>query len=303
MREIPVLLLTFRRPEMVRQQLELLAAAGPLRCYVACDGPRTGNWAEAQAVASVQSVVAEYAKHLDLRTQFQEVNLGCGRGVSTAINWFFECETEGIILEDDCHPSAGFFAFCVELLERYRNVSHVMQIAGYNRLSPLDWIDSDYIFSNYGCQWGWATWRRAWDHFDLKMAGWPRFKEHGLHRGPTFNPERIRLLDATYAGAVDTWDYQWAFAMAAQSGLSVVPRVNLVTNVGFEGPGGTHYGQGSRRPQRNPAVGKLPIPLRHPDFFYADPEYDRRMVEASKKPALPIRAWRRLRDITKSRRG
>jgi hypothetical protein len=190
---------------MVRQQLELLAAAGPLRCYVACDGPRTGNWAEAQAVASVQSVVAEYAKHLDLRTQFQEVNLGCGRGVSTAINWFFECETEGIILEDDCHPSAGFFAFCVELLERYRNVSHVMQIAGYNRLSPLDWIDSDYIFSNYGCQWGWATWRRAWDHFDLKMAlpltpsayvCWTRPMRGPLTPGITNGPLRWRPSQA-----------------------------------------------------------------------------------------------------------
>lgn len=290
-----VLVIGFRRPVLLERLLERVWAARPARCYVACDGPNPNQPADVDAVTRVRATINDWSSRLEPRTLFQDTNLGCGRGVSTAISWFFEHESEGIILEDDCLPDPSFFPFCAELLERYRDVSHVMQVAGYNLIAARPSAGSDYVFSNYGWQWGWATWQRAWRHFDLGMSQWPAFKKQGLHRGPVFPEDRIKVLDATHAGTVDTWDYQWAFAMAAQSGLSVVPRVNLVANVGFEGPGGTHYGaRGGRRPRQPPAE-SLEFPLRHPDFLIADPEFDRQLLKTVTRPSLAGRAWQRLR--------
>lgn len=294
---LSVLVIGFRRPDCIRRVLEAVASSGADKVYVACDGPRHAVADEAEKVAAVKAVVEEFHECVHGRTCYQPTNLGCGRAVSAAVSWFLDQEGEGIILEDDCIPHPSFFAYCSDLLSRYRETTNVMQVSGYNPMPERTRSSTDYTFTNYGWQWGWATWRRAWQHFDLGMAGWPRFKEAGLHRGPTFPPERVRLLDATHAGKVDTWDYQWAFAMASQSGLSVVPRVNLVANVGFDAPGGTHFVAGGHAPRAQPPVEAITFPLRHPEFVVADPEYDRHMVESTKRPSVPVRALRRLRAL------
>jgi hypothetical protein len=293
----PVLLIAFRRPELTRRLLESIRAARPDRLYVACDGPRIGRAGEAEKVSAVHAVVAECVGDLNPVTLYRAENLGCGRGVSEAISWFFEHEEEGIILEDDCLPDASFYPFCAELLDRYRDVSNVMQVAGYNAFANGVLRPSDYSFTSYGYQWGWATWRRAWRHFDLAMASWPAFKALGYHRGPAFNRDRVRLLDATYSGQVDTWDYQWAFAMAAESGLSAVPHGNLVINLGMNGPDGTHYTEIQSVSRVPSTVTPVTFPLRHPQFVYADPEYDCRLLQVVQRPPLVRRILRRLRSL------
>ena len=48
-----------------------------------------------------------------------------------------------------------------------------------------------------------------------------------------------RIFDSTFEGRIDTWDYQWCYACWTQSGLSILPSLNLVSNIGF-GPEATH---------------------------------------------------------------
>jgi hypothetical protein len=209
--------------------------------------------------------------------------------VSQAITWFLAEVGEGIILEDDCLPDLSFFPFCAEMLERYRNVSNVMQISGFNLISDSYPMESDYILSNLGWQWGWATWQRAWNQFDYKMSSWPRFKTLGLHKYFPFNSDRSKIFDDTFAGKIDTWDYQWAYAVASHSGLSVVPRLNLVRNIGFGC--GTHSTtiQGTER--YNIPSCSLHFPLRHFDFLFPDVRYDLMLLSTANSRTLFQKIW------------
>jgi hypothetical protein len=291
----PVLFLVFRRPDLTRAVWDAIRAAKPPRVYVACDGPRPGRDGEAEQVERVRDLIDRDSAGLDVRRLYQPTNLGCGRGVSTAISWFFEHEPEGIILEDDCLPGPSFFPFCSELLERYRDDTNVMQVAGFNPLGKPQAWQSDYVFSQYGWQWGWATWRRAWQHFDLAMASWPDFKQAGLHHGSNFWPARVAVFDTTFRGRIDTWDYQWAFAMASRWGVSAVPRLSLIRNIGLGE--GTHYRGRPGGPTMTALAGALSAHLRHPRFIVPDPAFDRELVRRYGPQHIARQILRRLWGI------
>ncbi len=270
----PVLLIVFRRAGLTRQMLESIRDANPPKVYIACDGPRPNRPDDVEKVRAVRAVIDEFENELHPEKLYQETNLGCGKGESTAMSWFFENEEEGIVLEDDCLPDPSFYRFCGEMLERYRNVTNVMQIAGYNDMSGECPIDADYRFSHYGWSWGWAGWRRAWKHFDLKMESWPEFKSLGLHKCASFCEARVRVCDEMYAGnAIDTWDFQWQYAMAANYGLSIIPKYSLIKNVGA-GLDCAHGVEGADCKNREVLVRPVEFPLKHPKFIVPDPTYD-----------------------------
>lgn len=287
----PVLLIVFKRPDLTRKMLESIRIARPPKLYIACDGPRYNRTDDEEKVRLVRAVVAEFATELQPITLYQDKNLGCGKGVSTAISWFFEHEEEGIILEDDCFPDPSFYQFCGEMLERYRNVTNVMQVAGYNAVSGACPIDADYRFSHYGWQWGWATWRRAWAHFDLKMESWPEFKRMGLHQCAAFYKERIEVFDEMLEGKCDTWDMQWQYAVAANYGLSVVPKYSLITNVGV-GLDCTHGSEFDASQDQKVVVRPVTFPLAHNRFVVADPIYDQYLVQRCQPSMInKIKGW------------
>ena len=97
----PVLLIVFRRPSLTRKMLESIRNAKPPRLYIACDGPRSNRSDDEEKVRAVRSVISEFADELHPMTLYQETNLGCGKGVSTAITWFFEHEEEQTIGEGE----------------------------------------------------------------------------------------------------------------------------------------------------------------------------------------------------------
>ncbi|UOQ50806.1 nucleotide-diphospho-sugar transferase [Hymenobacter cellulosivorans] len=275
----PVLFIIFNRPESTRQVLLAIRAARPARLYVAADGPRPGRPAEAALCAQVRALVTD---HIDwpceVYTRFRETNLGCGLNPAEAIDWFFEREPEGIILEDDCLPSPHFFQFCQELLVRYRLDARVMHIGGCNfsreALRPQDPAADSYYFSGQVQSWGWASWRRAWQHFDFKLQLLPELRRRRLLGSlyPSLLERQYWLprFQAIYKArqAPSIWDYQWHFAVAANSGLTILPAVNLVCNIGF-GQDATHTTAADEQFAR-PAAEQFAFPLRHPPAVLRD---------------------------------
>lgn len=275
----PVLLLAFCRPDHAARVLERIKGANPPAIYIACDGPRPGRDDDIANVKAIHEMVAQIDWCAKVKTLFRETNLGCGPAVSEAITWFLADVGEGIILEDDCLPDPTFFPFCAEMLDRYRNTSNVMQIAGYNLLSGKYDSGSDYHFSHFGWQWGWATWKRAWVLFDLSMASWPVFKRQGFHHFHPFFPRRNLVFDDTFAGKINTWDYQWDYASAINSGLAVVPTHSLIENIGF-GDNATHGMNVTAGDYYRVPVRPLVFPLKHSQFLYPVPRYDRMLIKA-----------------------
>src|SRR5688500_1827095 len=175
---VTVLLVIFNRPDTTRLVFEAIRNARPRRLYVAADGPRPGVAADNANCQEARKIIDSVDWQCEVKTLFREKNLNCGVAPSSAFTWFFQHEEEGIILEDDCLPSQSFFWFCQELLERYRNDTRVMHIGGNNFLNGWQKDkDYSYYFSRSGHIWGWATWRRAWKHFDFDISLYEKLKQ------------------------------------------------------------------------------------------------------------------------------
>ena len=127
-----VLFLVFNRPDTTIKVFEKIREAKPSRLYVAADGPREGYSDEKKKVMKVRKIATNVDWPCEVKTLFRDKNLGCKKGVGTAIKWFFEHEEQGIILEDDCLPDPSFFRFCEELLEEYRHNTKIMLVSGQN---------------------------------------------------------------------------------------------------------------------------------------------------------------------------
>jgi hypothetical protein len=238
-----VLFIIFNRPENTQQVFDAIKKAKPTRLYIAADGPRRDILGEDQICEEVRKIATDIDWDCQVRTLFREENLGCGKGPCTAITWFFEHETEGIILEDDCLPSPSFFSFCSELLEHYRYDTRIMEIGGNNLEEPhLRNKEYSFGFSNQIYIWGWATWRRAWKLHDFDMSHYDEvYKKRYLDSSYKSIYERDfyqYVFGKMYEGDERTnsrtiWDYQWQFACKINSGLTIVPNKNLVSNLGF----------------------------------------------------------------------
>jgi hypothetical protein len=273
----PVLLIIFNKLEPARLVFERIAAVQPKKLYIASDGARAGVDGEALQVDAVRKYVMESVTWpCEVKTRFRDSNFGCSRGPSDAISWMFEHEESGIILEDDTVPELSFFPYCEELLLRYQFDQRIGMISGNNHLSEYEFSES-YLFSKFKWTWGWATWRRAWANQDLKLECMKSPAAASIIENMGYTPKSQRLwernLSSIEAGRVAAWDYQWFLSLSAQNQLSIVPRRNLVANVGFGVEGSTHC-KGSA-PLRFTETGGVAFPLLHPGYVVPDFKYER----------------------------
>ncbi|MEX2150264.1 MAG: hypothetical protein WD793_08605 [Steroidobacteraceae bacterium] len=272
----PVLLVAFNRPDTTQRVLETLRAALPAKVYFAVDGPRQDRAGDADAVQRVRDLACRMDWGCEVRTLFAEGNLGCKVAVSRAISWFFSEVDAGIILEDDCIAHPSFFPFAAALLERYRDDERVVMISGDNFQQGRRRAAYSYYFSRYTHIWGWATWRRAWRLYDHGMASWPELRDRGwlmeVLRDRAAVDYWTRVFDETHAERNSSWAYRWMFSAWSQSGLSVLPRVNLVSNIGF-GERATHT-RNRQAPLSALGLEAMAFPLAHPPHVVRDAQAD-----------------------------
>ncbi|TMK89085.1 MAG: glycosyltransferase family 2 protein [Actinobacteria bacterium] len=280
----PVVLIVFNRPDLTEQVFAAVRQARPRQLLVVADGPRDTHPADVDLCAATRAAVAEVDWPCDVLRRYSERNLGCGPAVSGGIGWALDQVGEALILEDDCLPDHSLFAFCAELLDRYRSDDRVMQIAGHNWAAPSDgYLGYSYAFNAFSPIWGWATWRRAWEKYDFHMRTWPQFRESGMLRGLPFGRRGQAVLSEYWNRAHEgrgTWDHQWQYAVMSHDGLSVSPSVNMVSNLGFRADATQTVLEGdvSHMP-----MGSMPFPLRHPPFVAENPRveehFERVLVE------------------------
>jgi hypothetical protein len=237
--DTPLLLIAWRRPDTLRQVINAIRPLAPTRLFLACDGPCPDRPGEVKKVLATRAVIdAEIDWPCHIECLYSDINQGCRLGVSRAISWFFNQVEEGIILEDDCVPHPDFFPYCGALLERYRHDQRVWCISGSN-FQDGEWRgDGSYYYSHYNHCWGWASWRRCWQHYDSSLSQWPALRDSGLMQTIFGDPVECNYWTAIWQrlvdeGQPDTWDYQWTFACLANGGLTALPNRNLVSNVGF----------------------------------------------------------------------
>jgi hypothetical protein len=237
----PVAFLIFNRPDLTEIVFEAIRKAKPKKLLVVADGARFPE--EAEKCEQARAVLKKVDWDCEVLTNFSDQNLGCKQRVSSGLDWVFSEVEEVIILEDDCLPAPSFFSFCQTLLERYRHDERIFMISGDNFQAGQSRTAYSYYFSKYSHIWGWASWRRAWQYYDVDMKTWPEYKKLNLIRSvceDSYEQKHwIDIFDTVFNGIVDTWDYQWLYTCWSQNGLSILPDLNLISNIGC-GIGATH---------------------------------------------------------------
>jgi hypothetical protein len=275
-----VCLFIFNRPEMTRQVFSRIAAAEPPRLYVVADGPRDGVDGDADACRGARAVTEDVDWDCDIERNYADENYGIKRRFVTGLEWLFDHESEAIILEDDCVPNLDFFRFCATMLERYRDDERVWDITGTNYLGTWRPDQQSYHFSYLGGIWGWATWRRSWEAYDPEMVQWEddavRDRLKDVLADDALAAYAETVYSRTYRGLIETWDYQWGFSKQINSGLSVVPAKNLVSNVGF-GEGATNTTDEDRE-LADVQTHEIAFPLKKPPCMVVDRDYDKKYL-------------------------
>lgn len=234
----PILFLVFNRLETTKLVFEKIKKIEPAYLFIAADGPRINVAGEKEKCEEIKRwLISNVSWPCDIKTLFRTENMGCKYAVSSGINWFFEHVEEGIILEDDCLPNESFFTFCQTLLEKYRLDQNIMHIGGNNFQQGITRGNRDYYFSVYNHIWGWATWRRAWQTYDVEMKDFNEIECNKM-LVRIFEQQNVRgywsnIFNKVNEKLFDTWDYQWTYRVWKENGLAIVPQKNLVSNIGF----------------------------------------------------------------------
>ncbi len=276
MTDTAIAFVIFNRPQATQSSFERIRRARPKKLFVIGDAARADRDGEAELVQQTRNVVASVDWPCDLRLIYADQNMGCARRISSGITAAFEEVDRLIILEDDCVAEPSFFGYCDRLLERFQNDRRVMAISGTSYQQGISRTASSYYFSKYPHCWGWATWKRAWQHFRLEIPSWPTFRDQG-HLSAVCSSEIeqsywTKVFDRAHRGELDSWAIPWTYCCWAQNGLATIPAVNLVSNIGF-GEDATHTNQ-TGSPIANMATEPLGE-IEHPELMVRHLEADR----------------------------
>ena len=272
----PVALIIFKRPEETERVFAEIRKVKPQKLLVVADAPRADRPGEDQDCARARAIIDRVDWDCEVLKNYADINLGCRQRVSSGINWVFETVEEAIILEDDCLPHPTFFCFAEELLDRYRDDRRIMSISGQNVQFGRQRTDYSYYFSHYTHSWGWATWRRAWQHFDFDMKLWPEIRDGNFLEDVLRDSHAAKVWTKTfqlcYEKKLDAWDFQWTFASFIQNGMNIMANVNLVSNIGH-GTTATNTND-VNSPYNNLPVEAITFPMKHPPFAIRDTQAD-----------------------------
>jgi hypothetical protein len=273
----PIVFLIFNRPDVTERVFAEIARSKPPKLLVVCDGARASRAGEAEKVSATRAIIERVDWPCEVLTNFSDVNLGCRRRISSGLNWVFEQVEEAIILEDDCLPTPTFFRFCQELLELYRNDMRIGMISGNNFQFGRRYNNDSYYFSKHTHIWGWATWGNRWrEGYDDKMSKWPMILDGGRLGDLILDENELsywkKIFNRMYSGKDNSWAFPWTYSNWIQGWLTILPSVNLVSNIGFM-PTATHSTTATKLSAMD--VQDLNFPLTHPIFRMRNIEADK----------------------------
>lgn len=304
---VPILFIIFNRIETTKLVFEAIRLIQPSKLFIAADGARSYKNGEFERCNEVRDYVLNKIDWpCEVKTQFSDVNLGCGYGPKSAINWFFEHVEEGIILEDDCVPDLSFFQYCSELLEKYRYDNRISIISGSNMDRTGKYIkdNEDYFFSVIPYTWGWATWKRNWMKYDYEIKYWGKVNKMRflifLFQDREYRLYWKKIFDDIYNNVpADIWDYQFFFSCFLNNQLAIVPKSNLISNIGYDELA-THTFN-SESDQAFVPINSLVFPIIHPQTIHRNIEYDIFLQELCYGRIEYVTYWKRLKRFIKSK--
>ena len=236
----PIAIFAYRRFEHLKHTLQSLMqckefADSPVIVFM--DGPRDIT---DQEDVEVTRAIAKQMLGERVRYVFREKNIGLARSIISGVTEVLDEFGTVIVIEDDLVVSSNFLKYMNDGLHFYRDIERVASIHGY--CYPCKGTMPETFFLRGADCWGWATWSRAWQHFepdgrklldDLQNSRLKRaFDMDGAY-------PYTRMLRNQIAGKNDSWAVRWHASCFLLDKLTLYPGRSLVNNIGFDNSG-TH---------------------------------------------------------------
>lgn len=295
-KQSPILLLGFNRPDKIRQVLHEIRKYKPGTFYVAIDGPRENHRDDKQLVRQVKGEIDACVDWpCRVETRYRDRNMGCRKAVLDALEWAFANEEKLVVLEDDCVPTADFFTFAEELLEKYSDNEQIGSISGSNLRKMPAPDGCSYYWSRYFHCWGWASWRRCWYARQreklIQTNNFSFLHDLGLPaKEITFWKSIAMRIESK---EIDSWAYEFSLLSLQQGWLNAIPSISLIRNIGFD----LEATRTKQAQSFDLSYGALEFPLRHPQlttWLKADLAVSARIFQT---PALASRLLRRIKSV------
>ncbi|WP_157754930.1 glycosyltransferase [Variovorax boronicumulans] len=279
---VGVAIIFFVRPDVLQKTFEAVAKMRPKKLFLIQDGARSSS--DDAKIQRCREIVSNIDWECEVHKNYSDANLGCGGRIYTGISWAFSKVAKLVIIEDDCVPSPTFLSYCTELLDKYEHDFRIDMVCGMNHLNVYEKAKHDYFFCNGGSINGWATWRRVWEKIDYNLEF-------------LSDDDAVRLIENKYGAnlikrgrvlqrllqkgeRLSSWSYQRGLNAYLNSGLSIVPKRNLIRNIGLTEDSANSVSSLSLIPRGLRKFYRLvnydlSFPLSHPKYIIPDKEYDK----------------------------
>ena len=302
--DIPVVMIVYKRLDLTKRSFAPIRELQPKELYIISDGPRSAE--EEEKVQAVRSYIEE---HIDwpchVHKNYAKKNMWLRYRMPSGMQWVFETADKAVFVEDDIDTSRNFFEFCRDMLNHYESDDRVLMVTGSNIYAGDDSFGiGDITFSAFASIWGWATWKRAWEQYDVNIHSWREIRKTGqlkkiLHKN-VYDYYKILYDDLQYHW-YRTWDHQWTYLMHIGKGVGIVPKYNLINNIGMGSAEGEHPADSQERVDFVSSVlrGEIKLPIHYPEKVARNAAYDDMYQQRTytvktgflKKVKYGIRAW------------
>ncbi len=234
----PIALFVYNRPEHTRRTLKFLRQnrlAEESRLFIFSDAAKTP--AHAAQVAEVRELIRTTEGFRSVEIIERDRNLGLAASVTDGVTRLVNEYGKVIVFEDDLISSPHTLQYFNDALDRYRDEPRVMHIGAY--MYPLPKGLPETFFYRAATSWGWATWKRAWDHFepdiDVLMGRFDKKSIHEFSIGGSM--DFWRQMKQFKAGKNDSWAIRWYASVFLKKGLTLNPSQSLINNIGHDNTG------------------------------------------------------------------
>ena len=240
----PIVMTVYNRPWHTEQTLSALKAndlADQSVLYIYCDGPKHLALPEdLEKIAKVRQLAKSEQWCKEVNVIESQHNIGLVNSFIKAVTEAVNRHGRVIVLEDDQVTSKGFLKYLNEALEIYKDDKQVMHVSAYMYPAKFTSRETTFFLSVQSCP-GWATWKRAWAHYNHDGADHLKYFSQTRRRKKEFDIEGhayfFKQLERNAGPELYSFAVRWYASCIRAGGLSLFPARSLIQNIGLDDSG------------------------------------------------------------------
>jgi len=239
----PIALFVYNRPKHTERTLNFLRQnilAAESRLFIFSDGPKSS--ADEKSVLEVRELLKHVEGFRSVELIERKENMGLANSVIAGVSRLIRDYKQVIVFEDDLITSPHTLRYFNQALDLYKYEEKVMHIGAYMYPLKENGLPESFFY-RAASSWGWATWERAWQHFeadiDVLISRFDAEKRHAFSIEGKMN--FWKQIQEFKRGQNNSWAIRWYASIFLKGGLTLNPAHSLVNNIGHDGSG-THSG-------------------------------------------------------------